>query len=717
MEITFLSSVFSLIFLLVVSTGVFLLSKRINIPYTVLLVVVGLILVPISGTEIFGFINHFKLTPDILFFIFLPVLLFESAYNVNYREIMKNWKIITSLAVFWLMISSAIIWIGLFYLLPFFAWFEIPFLVCLLFWTLISATDPVAVLSIFKSIWAPRRLALIFEWESLFNDGTALALFLVVLWIIVEGTIINTWLFALGAASFLSMAIGWMLFWTFTWVLFSKIIWKIKNNESLEITLTMVLAHVTFLLAEAITHYFHHTLHIEYLWISGVISTVIAWIIIWNYGRYKISPKVEHHMEMFWEYFAFVSNSLVFILMGLILADIDIDFSKFILPILLVILVTAIARAISVYIPLWIVNSLKVEEKVSKKWQHLLSWWSLRWALALMMALMIPWKDHPDYYKILEFQTKVWWEFDFDIRDFVLVITIWAIMFTLLIKATTISYMMKKMWVTKLKPLEEFEYDEAKILANIKILKKLNKLYNKHYLTFDEYSQLKNKYDEKLNSAINALKLLLNKQWKKSEDLVKRALSLYALWVEKKYLKELFEYNEISEDNFTFILRKITRQIERLEEWKYQFSRVVDDKEENYDIFEQFRNYFRHKWKDHINRYIRNRTRVIITRRVEKELSLLTEIDFGFDNKSIKEIIKTYEDFRKQASDKMKTISENYKSTIMIIESNLTNKTLLKIEEEVIENLYHKEIITPKLYIKFKEEIEEGLEEDIKKVY
>ena len=717
MEITFLSSVFSLIFLLVVSTGVFLLSKRINIPYTVLLVVVGLILVPISGTEIFGFINHFKLTPDILFFIFLPVLLFESAYNVNYREIMKNWKIITSLAVFWLMISSAIIWIGLFYLLPFFAWFEIPFLVCLLFWTLISATDPVAVLSIFKSIWAPRRLALIFEWESLFNDGTALALFLVVLWIIVEGTIINTWLFALGAASFLSMAIGWMLFWTFTWVLFSKIIWKIKNNESLEITLTMVLAHVTFLLAEAITHYFHHTLHIEYLWISGVISTVIAWIIIWNYGRYKISPKVEHHMEMFWEYFAFVSNSLVFILMGLILADIDIDFSKFILPILLVILVTAIARAISVYIPLWIVNSLKVEEKVSKKWQHLLSWWSLRWALALMMALMIPWKDHPDYYKILEFQTKVWWKFDFDVRDFVLVITIWAIMFTLLIKATTISYMMKKMWVTKLKPLEEFEYDEAKILANIKILKKLNKLYNKHYLTFDEYSQLKNKYDEKLNSAINALKLLLNKQWKKSEDLVKRALSLYALWVEKKYLKELFEYNEISEDNFTFILRKITRQIERLEEWKYQFSRVVDDKEENYDIFEQFRNYFRHKWKDHINRYIRNRTRVIITRRVEKELSLLTEIDFGFDNKSIKEIIKTYEDFRKQASDKMKTISENYKSTIMIIESNLTNKTLLKIEEEVIENLYHKEIITPKLYIKFKEEIEEGLEEDIKKVY
>ena len=716
MEITFLSSVLSLLFLLVVSTWVFLLSKKINFPYTVLLVIVWLILVPISNTEIFGFINHFKLTPDILFFVFLPVLLFESAYNVNYRELIKNWRIISSLAIVGLIISSIIIWTWLFFLFPF-VWFEIPFIVCLLFWTLISATDPVAVISIFKSIWAPRRLALIFEWESLFNDGTALALFLVVLWIILEWTTVNPQLFAYGTISFLSMALGWMLFWAFTWVLFSKVIWKIKNNEALEITLTMVLAHVTFILAEAITHYFHNGLNIEYIWISWVISTVIAWIIIWNYGKYKISPKVEHHMEMFWEYFAFVSNSLVFILMWLILADIDIDFSKFIMPILIVIIVVSIARAISVYLPIWFLNLFKFEKKVSLKWQHLLSWGSLRWALALMMALMIPWKAHEEYYKVLDFQKRVGWNFDFDVKDFILVITIWAIMFTLLIKATTISFMMKRMWVTKLKPLEEFEYDEAKILSNIKILKELNRLYERTYLTFDEYSDLKNKYEKKLQDAIDGLKKLLKKQGKEADDLIKRAISLYALWVEKKYLKELFEYNEISEDNFTFILRKISRQIERQEEGNHQFSRAVNDLEENYDIFEKFRNHFRVKAEDHINRYIRNRTRVIITRKVIKELKLLLEIEFPIDKKIIEKIIKIYENFHNEARDKLETISSKYKSTIMIIESNLTNKTLLKIEEWVIENLYKKEIITPKLYIKFKEEIEEGIEEDIKKVY
>ena len=716
MEITFLSSILSLLFLLVVSTGVFLFSKKINVPYTVLLVIVWLLLVPIANTDTFWFINHFKLTPEILFFVFLPVLLFESSYNINYREMIKNWKTIGSLAVVWLIISSFVIALLLFFLFPF-IWFEIPFIVCLLFWTLISATDPVAVLSIFKSIWAPRRLALIFEWESLFNDWTALALFLVVLWVILEGTTINSWLFVHGTISFLTMAIGWMIFWSFTWILFSKVIEKIKNNEALEITLTMVLAHLTFILAEWITHYFKHELHIDYIWISWVISTVMAWIIIWNYGRYKISPKVEHHMEMFWEYFAFISNSLVFILIWLILADIDAHFSNFILPILLVIIVTSLARSLAVYIPVWFINIFKLEEKVPLNWQHLLSWGSLRWALALMMALMIPWKDDSNYNKVLAFQERVWWNFDFDIKDFILVITIWAIMFTLLIKATTISYMMRKMWVTNLNPLEEFEYDEAKIIANIKILKKLNSLLEKWYLTEDEYKSLKNNYEKKLKEAISWLGELLKKEGKESDKLIKRAISLYALWVEKKYLKELFEYNEISEHNFVFILRKISRQIERLESNLNQFSRVVDDSNNKDDIFEKIMNHLRPMQEDHINRYIRNRTRVIITRKVIKELKILTEIDFGFDNKTIENIISMYQDFHISAKVKMDEIAEKYRSTIMIIESNLTNKALLKIEEEVIDKLYKRDVITPKLYIKFKQEIEEGIESDIKKVY
>ena len=90
-EVTFLTQTLSVLFLLFVSSFAYIFSKKVNFPYTVLLVLVGLLLVPLSKIGLFGFIDDFQLTPDILFFVFLPILLFESAYNINYRHIIKSW--------------------------------------------------------------------------------------------------------------------------------------------------------------------------------------------------------------------------------------------------------------------------------------------------------------------------------------------------------------------------------------------------------------------------------------------------------------------------------------------------------------------------------------------------------------------------------------------------------------------------------------------------
>lgn len=712
MESSFLTWTLSFLFLLTVSSFTYILSKKINFPYTVLLVIIWLILVPLSETSFCSFVNDFELSPDILFFVFLPVLLFESAYNINYRQLLKNWKSIFSLSVVWLNISALIVSFALFLLFPL-VWFEIPFLVCLLFWIIISATDPVAVLSIFKSVWAPRRLALIFEWESLFNDWTALALFLVILWIILEWTwTIWSSTYLSGFSSFLSMAIWWIIFWIITWVLFSKIIWWIKNNESVEITLTMVLAHLTFILAEVITH------HLSIFWfdlqISGVISTTIAWIIIWNYWRYKISPKVEEYMEKFWWFFAFISNSIVFILLWLIISTIDIDFSKFYTPIALTIWVVVIARAISVYLPIWFINFFSLEEKIPLKWQHLLAWWSLRWALALMMVLMIPGPAHDWYAQMLAFEQAVWWNYDFSIKDFITVITISSIMFTLFIKATSISSLLKFLWLDKLNKLEEFEYEEWKILANLKILDKLNKSYRKAYLTEDEYLSLKQKYELKLKEAVFNLRDLLKKQWKNSEELIKRAISLHALGIEKQYLKNLYFYNEINERNFKFILNKITRQTERLEKGSPQLKKF--EEKTQYDFLQKFLMLFRSYNKtDYIDRYTRNRARVIITRKVVKELKELRWIEFWFAKSAFDEIIDLYEWFNKTANEKKEIIFAKYKTKIEHLESKLVDKSLLKLEEKVIKDLYDRDIITPKLYIKFIDEIEKELYMDFRK--
>lgn len=149
-------------------------------------------------------------------------------------------------------------------------------------------------------------------------------------------------------------------------ILFSKIIQKIRNDSYLEITLSLALAHATFLFAELVNHYI--------LPVSGIIATVAAAMVLGNYGRYKISPKVEEVMERYWGFFAFVSNSLVFILVGMMLVNLNVNWRPLVPLMLIAIPVVIVARALSVYSVFSFLNFLKKEEKVPRSWQHVLSW-------------------------------------------------------------------------------------------------------------------------------------------------------------------------------------------------------------------------------------------------------------------------------------------------------------------------------------------------------
>jgi len=644
--------------LLIISSVVYLISKKTKFPYTVLLFLVGLLLVVLSKIPTFSWIASFKLTPEILFFVFLPVLVFESAYNINYKELLKNWKTIFALAVVGLLISTGIIWVGLYYLFDF-MWFHIPFGVALLFGALISATDPVAVLSLFKSVWAPRRLSLIFEGESLFNDWTSLAVFLIILTILEKISLGEG--FSIGESllhwlgSFLSMVLWGIIFGLFMWLTFSKALEKIKNVEEVEITLTLVAAHLTFLLSEAISMF-------TPLEISGIISTAIAWIIIWNYWRTKISPKVEEYMEKFWSYAAWLTNSLVFLLMGLVLAHVNVDFKQFLPYIFATIVVVIIARAISVYLPLGVINKFKLEEKIPLSRQHLLAWGSLRGALALVMVLMIP-----------DNLTLPGWNYPFSIKDFLVVLVISSVMFTLIIKALTIAPLMKKLKIGQLHSLEKFEYFEGQILALLKMLEKLDKIFKRWYLTKEEYEELKNKYTEKLRKAFKWMEELL-KHEKDAEKLIKRAIALHALSIENQYLKELFKYNEIDELNYRVLAGKIKRQKDRLEAGLSQFKNNDTSSDEK-NIFEKFMEKSFNKNSPE-NTYIRNRARMIILRKTIEDLKKLADIDFHFDKKYFDEIIHLYEKLLQQAQQKANDILNKYKTTIMSLETKLSEKTL-----------------------------------------
>lgn len=144
--------VVSFIALLSLSGAVFVGAKKFNFPYTITLVAIGILLgILVKFFPVFGFLTAFELSKETLLYIFLPVLLFESAYNIKYREIIQHTRVISLLAVVGLLISAVLTAVGLYYILGIFGIF-IPFLVLLAFGTLISATDPVAVLALFKEM-------------------------------------------------------------------------------------------------------------------------------------------------------------------------------------------------------------------------------------------------------------------------------------------------------------------------------------------------------------------------------------------------------------------------------------------------------------------------------------------------------------------------------------------------------------------------------------
>jgi hypothetical protein len=177
----------------------------------------------------------------------------------------------------------------------------------------------------------------------------------------------------------------------------------------------------------------------------------------------------------------------------------------------------------------------------------------------------------------------------------------------------------------------------------------------------------------------------------------------------------LFYYNEIDEHNFKYILRKIEKQMERVEN-DYSQLRKISKKKNDYDVFSRFVVTMYKKTSTDLDAYIRNRTRLVITRKVIKELKILSEIDFGFDKKIFDKIIHLYAVFNKNADKKRMKIFSSNKNVVHSLDSKLINKSLLKLEEKVITDLYKKEIITPKLYIRFMDNIENEMYEDLRKL-
>ncbi len=687
-----LVSVLLVFVLFAVSGGAFFLARRSGIPHTVILVAIGVLLTALSQFPPLAFLGGLHLTPELLFYIFLPTLIFESAYAISIRRLTQDAIPVALLSIVSLMVSALAIALGLYYFLPLIG-FPIPFVVAFLFGSLISATDPVAVLALFKEYGAPRRLALLFEGESLFNDATGFALFLIALEFALKGGFSAETAFE-GVISFTVMIVGGALFGLIVGGGFSKMIGWARSSESVSITLTLVLAHVTFLLSEYISHHAHIGNFEVHL--SAITATTVAAMVLGNYGKTKMPLRAEEFVEKFWGQMAFLANSIIFVLIGMLATSLPFSSPELFGPIVIAVLVVAASRALSIYPVVAGWNAFAHEARhIPRAWQHLLAWGSLRGALAVTMALLIP-----------TTLTLPEWQHAMPISEALLAFTTGCIFVTLFFKATTIGPLMHRLRVGRLSEIETAEYDEARALVYARVLARLARFFEKKYIPEATYNALRNHYEDRLRVSSEECA-----QAGRDEALAEAALRVWVLGIEKESLKDLLLHGEVSERVYKRIAHKLTVRTEDAERYLNSSDIHINHAD---DIFEKAASIVRRLLgrepapHDRLaEEYMYYRALVIIAHKVEKELSRIKSARYEgvFTKTTLENTEAIYTRFKADAREKMEAAEKKDPQTTQALATRLAHCGVLKVEEYVLDDLLEHEMITPKVRVALEEEL------------
>jgi CPA1 family monovalent cation:H+ antiporter len=344
--------------LLLIAAIVAMTARRLRIPYTIGLMLTGIVLAisPFPSDDI-------TITKDLIFSIFLPPLIYEAAIYIKWQELRRDLPVILTLATVGVLLSAAVMAIGMHYLAKW-GWES-----AILFGMLIAATDPVSVIATFKEAGVHGRLRLLVEAESLFNDSAAAIAFSIALTFALSGSITAFGTFQTLVITIAGGIICGALVAGGVLLLAGR-----TDDHLIEITLTTVAAYGSFLLAE----HFH---------LSGVLASLVAGLLTGNVGSLgSFTDKGRESVVSFWEFIAFIVNSLIFMLIGIRAAYQD--FTNLLPPIIIAIVMMFAGRALAIY-PLSALFS-RSALRVSFNHQHILFWGGLRGALALALALGLP---------------------------------------------------------------------------------------------------------------------------------------------------------------------------------------------------------------------------------------------------------------------------------------------------------------------------------------
>jgi CPA1 family monovalent cation:H+ antiporter len=343
--------------LLLIAAVVAMLTRRLKLPYSVGLVVAGILL------AVLPFAPNIQLTKDLIFTALLPPLLFDAAYYIDWNQLRRDFSVVVVLATLGVIFSATVTAAGMHFLAKW-QWMS-----ALVFGALIAATDPVSVIATFKEAKAHGRLLVLIEAESLFNDGTAAVAFGIVV-ALASGQHLTS----LGISAMLARTILGGILCGALVALAALLLAGRTDDHLVEITVTTVAAYGSFLFA-------------DHFGLSGVLATITAGLVMGNFKALKtISERGKEAVQAFWEYAAFVANSLVFLLIGMNAAHQN--FWAIWIPAILAIVLVTLGRAMAIY-PCCLLFS-RSSLRVTGKHQLVLFWGGLRGALALALALGLP---------------------------------------------------------------------------------------------------------------------------------------------------------------------------------------------------------------------------------------------------------------------------------------------------------------------------------------
>lgn len=642
--------------------------RNIPVPYTVILVIIGGMLGAVARSRPeFEPLLAFQLTPELVLFLFLPALIFESAFNLDARQLIKDLVPVLVLAIPALLISTVIIGTGLWLML------DIRLLLALLFGALISATDPVAVIALFKELGAPGRLTILVEGESLLNDATAIVIFNIILGLVLGGALTAA---EVGFAflDFFKVFFGGLLVGAGIGIVLSEILYRLHVGISSYLIMSVVLAYSSFAISE-------HFLHV-----SGVMAVVASGISLGIFGISRIPQAVTHLIKETWEVIALVCNSLLFLLVGLsinvgqLLNNLD--------AICLAVVLMLMARAIGVYSLVPATVSLFKLPHVTTGERHIMWWGGLKGGLAIAIVLSIP----PDLAG----------------RDLLLNMTLGVVMFTLLINAPTIKPLIQKLGIDRLTDDERSELKHGLIQAQNHAAFMLQRLHDTELISRSTQQLIQKKSEQVFASDAPEID--------RKQDI--RYLYLTALRFEEEELKHLYDTGFIQ--NYIYLDIKTTLQRDRETRLANPEQEIFKSRNNKPGIFLRFENALIKRFREHdwaaglLARYQYIRFSQSLQRDIAGVLTAsyvldMLDKDTEHDEQQKHQVAKTYRDRFERRKQRLQRVATEFPDFYLRFETRLFAKVALLTANHFAGEAYHHGEIGSKAYARIERKIKETL--------